>query len=135
MIKWCGYLLYKKINKANNKNEKENKRYKWRVRGSPGSRLYLKKVFCKNVNCKYDRLIETWMCLRTCKSLIIIKKDLNSYKKKMYKMNISIRQTDRILVLIVSALEKYKTHTMNTMSHVSWRYIKPYKFPLVVKLS
>ena len=36
--------------KANNKNEKEhNKRYKWRVRGSPRCRLYLKKVFCKNM--------------------------------------------------------------------------------------
>ena len=40
-------------NKGNNNNEKEhNKRYKWRVRGSPRSRLYLKKVFCKNMNCK-----------------------------------------------------------------------------------
>ena len=33
--------------KANNKNEKDNNKiYKWRVRGSPQSRLYLKKVFC-----------------------------------------------------------------------------------------
>ena len=38
---------------ANNKNEKEhNKRYKWRVRRSPRSRLYLKNVFCKNMNFK-----------------------------------------------------------------------------------
>ena len=29
-----------------------NKRYKWRVRRSPRSRLYLKKFFCKNINCK-----------------------------------------------------------------------------------
>ena len=36
--------------KANNKNEKENnKRHKWRVRGNPRSRLYIKKVFCKNI--------------------------------------------------------------------------------------
>ena len=36
--------------KAKNENEKEhNKIYKWRVRGSPRSGLYLKKVFCKNV--------------------------------------------------------------------------------------
>ena len=37
--------------KARKKNEIEqnNKIYKWRVRGSPQSRLYLKKVFCKNI--------------------------------------------------------------------------------------
>jgi len=37
--------------KASKKNEiEQNKTYKWRVRGSPRSRLYLKKVFCKNIN-------------------------------------------------------------------------------------
>ncbi|MEO0684650.1 MAG: hypothetical protein AAFY76_06270 [Cyanobacteria bacterium J06649_11] len=36
--------------KASKKNETEqNKTYKWRVRGSPRSGLYLKKVFCKNI--------------------------------------------------------------------------------------
>ena len=36
--------------KASKKNEiEQNKFYKWRVRGSPRSRLYLKKVFCKNI--------------------------------------------------------------------------------------
>ena len=36
--------------KASKKNETEqNKSYKWRVRGIPRNRLYLKKVFCKNI--------------------------------------------------------------------------------------
>ena len=36
--------------KAQERNEKEqNKLYKWRVRGSPQSRLYLKQVLCKIV--------------------------------------------------------------------------------------
>ena len=36
--------------KAKKKNEHEqNKTYKWRVRGSPRSGMYLKKVFCKNM--------------------------------------------------------------------------------------
>ena len=44
-------LLVKKWqDKAKKKNEDEqNKTYKWRVRGSPRSGMYLKKVFCKNM--------------------------------------------------------------------------------------
>ena len=53
LTKQEGVLVKEWQDKANNNNEKEhNKRYKWRVRGSTRSRLYLKKIFCKNMNCK-----------------------------------------------------------------------------------
>ena len=43
-------LVKKWQKKADEKNDKDqSKMYKWRVKGSPRTQLYLKKVFCKNM--------------------------------------------------------------------------------------
>ena len=45
------FKIWQKIANKKNKND-QNKTYKWRVRGSPRSQLYLKRVLVNTWNCK-----------------------------------------------------------------------------------
>ena len=67
--------------KAKNENEKEhNKIYKWRVRGSPRSGLYLKKVFCKNVTTSVHRGMDVPANLGDLNTNYLLSKDNKNRK-------------------------------------------------------